>query len=371
MGGRKRTMKKLALILALLLGCAALFVACGTEDDGAPAGMQAVNCDGLPYTTYLPDQWVVKTPGNMLEAVVSSSTPVAITVRHFPVQVENVSAYWEKTEAELKESLLEYKLEEIPTRYALCGQDDGLAVSYSGCRGGRSYRFYQVMTIKDGILYLVTYSAETNVKTGTDLYGTYFDDAYRVIENMKFQTPAESVPPESATDENGMLALNIDNTGWDVAMSVPSGWIDESYGTFAFARDPESGASVSLMLETTEVTYSSDYWKQVVTDIKSLYPMSVFEYETESDTVGDKLVVDGDSEDEEVFLGGTYAQRMEYVLVTENARYACVKIVSVEKYPLHVLTFTYPLTAGGDEKAERAHFESLVSAITKTVKIGE
>ena len=358
-------MKKFVSILALLLACLALFSACGTEGSDVPAGMKSVDCEGLPYKTYLPAQWQTKRVGTMLEAMVSASTPVAITVRHFEVEETDVQAYWQKTDAELTASLLGYKIEEAPTAYTVCGAE-GITVSYSGIKGEAKYRFMQAMSISDGTLYLVTYSAQTNVKTGTDLYGKYLDDAYRVIDEM---TPVEEtdapseIPTEIPTDENGMLILDTETEGWNVSVSAPFGWIDESYGTFAFARDPESGMSFSLTLENTDDVSFVDYWRNTVKSIKTLYPESEFEYKEDGETAGRELVF------EDTELAGMRAERVDYILVTSEKRYASVKVVVLEKYPLYVLTLMCPLAEGEDEAATIAKFEETVSAVMASIVI--
>ena len=85
-------MKKILCTLLLCLCIVLTLTACSEGD--VPAGMQSIDCDGLPYHAYLPDQWEVRRANDHLEACVSSSTPVAITVRHFETKAENVNNYW-------------------------------------------------------------------------------------------------------------------------------------------------------------------------------------------------------------------------------------------------------------------------------------
>lgn len=335
-------MKK--ILITLLLCACFLLTACA--EGGAPAGMQTVDCTGLPYHTYLPDQWEVRRTNDHLEACVSASTPVAITVRHLTVEETNVNDYWQNTQKKLETVYADFKVEENLTVYTLCGQD-GATVSYSGKLDNASYRFLQAMTLKDTTLYLVTYSAQTNVKTGTDLYGTYIDDAFRVIDNMKFaEANSESASEEREENEKGLALIGDAATkGWDVRMFAPKNWIDESYGTFAFARDPETGASVSLCIEQTEAKDFEAYWEGTVKELKSLYPDSEFVYEDATDkegaTVGDaeKLVF------EECKVGSLRGERIDYLLVTGSARYNCAKVAVVGGYRLYVLTFMFPVAS--------------------------
>lgn len=324
------------------------------SEGSVPAGMQSVDCSGLPYHAYLPDQWEVRQANGHLEACVSSSTPVAITVRHFSAQEESVNDYWQNMQEQLEMTYAQFKLEEQPTEYTVCGQS-GTVVSYSGKKGELSYRFLQAMTIKDGVLYLVTYSAQTGVKTGTDLYATYIDDAYRVIDNMTFaeKETGETDSESSEANENGMIEIGDQKTkGWKVRLFAPKGWIDESYGTFAFARDPQSNSSLSLCMESTDAEDFSEYWEQTVAELKALYPDSEFAYEDASDeegaTVGDaeKLVYT------ECTVSGARAERIDYILVTEQSRYRCAKIAAVRDYKLYVLTFMFPVGHMDSEVAQ-------------------
>ena len=184
-----------------------------------------------------------------------------------------------------------------------------------------------------------------NVKTGTDLYKTYLDDAYRVIDHMTFAEKTASEDSEMREEnEKGMILIgDLQTKGWKVRLYAPNGWVDQSYGTFAFATDPETHASLSLCTEETDAKDFQDYWETRAAELKSLYPMTEFTYEDVSNqegaTVGDaeKLVCKEWKTDDGLRVG-----RLDYVLVTDNARYQSVKIAVVGGYKLYVLTFMFP-----------------------------
>ena len=356
-------MKK-TLITFLIFVCLLLTVSACSEG-GAPAGMQTVDCDGLPYHTYLPDQWEVRQANGHLEACVSSSTPVAITVRHVRVEEENVNDYWQNEQKKLESLYADFKIEEKLTEYTVCAQA-GAVVSYSGKLDTRSYRLLQAMTLKDGTLYLVTYSAQTNVKTGTNLYGTYLDDAYRVIDNMSFaeQKAEDGTAAKPEENEKGMIRIGDTATkGWKVRFFAPKGWLDESYGTFAFARDPESNASVSLCMEETEATDFAEYWGQTVKALKGVYPDSEFAYreaneEEKKDGKTEMLVYS------ECTVSSLRGERIDYVLVTDTARYQCTKAAVIGGYKLYVLTFMFP-----EGSAEADANERVISDVLSSLEI--
>ena len=339
-------MKRIVSVFLLCVLCTLLFASCSNGSQ-APAGMQSVDCDGLPYLVYTPVQWEDKRVGNHIECMVSSSTPVRIRVSHFESDAADVQSCFQDSRAELEAIYKNFKIEEEPTAYTM-GGIEGLCVSYSGKLGDDSYRFLQAMVLKDGSLYLVTYSAQTNVSTGTDLYGNYVEDAYRVIDNFSFVDAAsgDASTEELETTENGLVRIGQTGTkGWNVKMYAPIGWIDESYGAFAFARSAESGASVSLTLEMTEMKTFDDYWKATANELLALYPDSQFEYRV-AEEEGGASEAGKNIAFEEVTLDGRRGERIDYTLVTGDNTYACTKIAVVKDYHLYVMTFMFPSGAG-------------------------
>ena len=157
-------------------------------------------------------------------------------------------------------------------------------------------------------------------------------------------------------NDKGLIEIGDAQTkGWKVDMYAPAGWIDESYGTLAFARDPQTNASVSLCMEETDAHNFAEYWLERANELKTIYPESEFPYVTDS-TENNKL----DFEEAE---DGSYA-RLDYVLVSGASRYDCVKIAVIGKYKLYVLTFMFP--EGGIEKAAR---EKIVNDVFTSFEI--
>ena len=120
---------------------------------------------------------------------------------------------------------------------------------------------------------------------------------------------------------------------------------------------------MSLCMESTDAEDFEQYWEQTVAELKTLYPESEFVYQDASDeegaTVGDteKLVYT------ECTVSGARAERIDYILVTEQARYSCVKVATVHDYHLYVLTFMFP-------EASASIADSVCDAVLDSLVIG-
>ncbi len=347
--------KTIALILALITVLPMLF-ACSSGIDPenvVPDGLQAVDCEGLPYKTYMPISWLAYRRENHVEAVVASSTPVSLSVRHFPCDAESVTAYWEANEKELSSLYKNFAVVDAPEAYTF-GTNEAISVSYKGSVGESDYRFFQAMLLDGGTLYLLTFCARLNVQTGTDLYATHVESAYLVAKNFKLlekqsgENESESAEPILPTDELKAIGGGEDAGDFYTAYA-PSAWQDESYGSFSFARNTESGSSFSVIMRDADVSSYNELWLNVKNEVLALYPKSEFKTYIAADK--DLQVDIGDVVREDCTAAGKDGQRITYTLFTEKGRYTVYVCAVYYDYRIYTMTYTCRQANGESEKA--------------------
>ena len=346
--------KPIALLLALVSVLPMLFACGGTVDPETvvPDGLQAVDCEGLPYKTYMPISWQAYRREQHVEAVVATGTPVSLSVRHFASDAESVSAYWEENKRELASLYKNFEIVEQPEAYTF-GTNEALSVSYKGRVGESDYRFFQAMLLDDGTLYLLTFCARLNVATGTDLYQTYVESAYLVAKNFKLlekeSTELESETAAPGTEQDTLIAIGGGEDAGDFYTAyAPASWLDESYGSFSFARNAESGSSFSVIMRDADVTSYNEFWRNLKTEVLALYPKSEFKTYMAADT---SLKVEiGDVVREDCKVEGKDGQRITYTLITEKGSYTVYVCAVYHDYRIYTMTYTCRKDVGEEEK---------------------
>lgn len=344
----------LTCMLALLF---VVLTACGGGAEPIPAGMQLVDCEGLPYKVYMPEAWEVKRVDEHIEAAVTASTPASITVYHTKTEATDVSAYVESMVPRLEKQYGTFKFETLPEAYVLGGVD-GLTFTYSGTLNSVFYRVFQVVALKDGNAYFVTFAA-AKTENGRDLFEAYADDAYRVADEFIFTDGAATPDAPSAEGEVHLTAKEYES----YSLTVPAGFLDESKGAALVAREPLRGASVTMVAETTEANTFEEYWKGVLDAVLSLYPKS--EIPRETDGAADGTTAEGAQAYAylETKLDGLAAERVDYVLVTEAARYRVVKIGVARNYRVYMLTLTIP-----EEGYTKEEGDTLITSVVNSFR---
>lgn len=154
-------MKKIISIVILLATVAILLVSC--SDPNTPDGMIQASGDSAPYLFYVPEDWKVDLQTGVTTAHDAEDLRVTVSVTAYELEKrdDTVETWWEVNLHDLEAAFVDY--EEISNGNTELDGVHAVEYVYSAKIGEDSYTFRQVAAIKDGDVYLITYSAPSAV----------------------------------------------------------------------------------------------------------------------------------------------------------------------------------------------------------------
>lgn len=173
-------MKKYTYIIALLLALTTL-VSCSRGTTDTPPGMQEASTDVVNYDFFVPDDWTVETSTGVITAKYSDSITVNVSMMAAtaPDGIEDAAAYWDYYRDTFAATFTEWEL--ISDEASLLDEHAAHRYVYTGAVGGSQvHKFMQTVCVKDGVVYLFTYTASP------DRYDEYLQDAESMLEYFKF-----------------------------------------------------------------------------------------------------------------------------------------------------------------------------------------
>jgi len=177
--------KRIAAFIIAALTVVTLFSSCGGKDDEneLPEGFLMATNDAVDYYFYYPAGWTLDKNDGMISAYASEQDPATLSVTTFnaPSDFENLDKYFNETYEELfKANFGDAAYTEKGTEILLEKYPAYRCQFVSDIAGGK-YKFMQVMSVKGGYIYLITYtSSEEN-------YDKYYDDMVKAVEYFKFK----------------------------------------------------------------------------------------------------------------------------------------------------------------------------------------
>ena len=152
----------LTLLTLVLTGC---------SDKTAPDGYQNAAGDSEAFYLYVPTTWVLNNSGGTASAYYSSDDYSNVTMTCMvidPDEMDELEEYKAITLAELESVLPDFKVVETPVDSDIpeeekapltLGGRDAISFEYECTLGGKTYRYMQVVTLKDDFFYLLTYTS--------------------------------------------------------------------------------------------------------------------------------------------------------------------------------------------------------------------
>ncbi len=171
-------MKKIVSIIVLLATLAMLLVSCKESD--APDGMIKASSDAAPYVFYIPEDWKVDLQTGVTTAHDSENvrTTVSVTAYELENREDTIETWWEVNLHDLEAAFDEYT--EISSGNTEIDGVHAVEYVYSAKIGTDSYTFRQVAAINGGNVYLITYSATSNV------FEAGAEDFTKMVDNFLF-----------------------------------------------------------------------------------------------------------------------------------------------------------------------------------------
>lgn len=196
------------LVLASLLA----FCGCSQKDAWVPAGMKLASTDAVDYTVYMPESWTVDVSTGIISAYVSNTDRSNVTVTAFNLSDDDakltLDEYWAKYEADLRLTFPDMKYlaekDEAETTettenaeteaaadtteaahpgYPTSTVIDNTAANkyfYTATVTGIGYQFMQVVIIRGGVAYIITYTSTP------ELFDTHIEEIDKITDNFKF-----------------------------------------------------------------------------------------------------------------------------------------------------------------------------------------
>lgn len=178
---RKKDVKKIISAVVVLIMCSILAACSGQSygDSWVPAGMQLASGTDASYKLYVPNAWTVDTSTGLTTASTNSGN-----ISFYPQKLEDSSTslteYWEAYSDALQKSFSELTYETEGENILLDGSVPGLKYVYTAKLSDVSYKFMQVIAIREGYVYIFTYtSTEEN-------YQQCLEDAESIVSHIMF-----------------------------------------------------------------------------------------------------------------------------------------------------------------------------------------
>ncbi len=196
----KTVLKKIIIGLFALILCLCA-VSCGDKDDYVPAGFKRASDENADYILYVPDSWDVDMTTGVTTAKVSETDSSNISFIGFElddaivnVETQAGTAEGDEAKADTLDRFWEYYSAEFSKTFSDMAYDEGenganMIVSkqaakrytYSATVTGVEYKFMQIVVIKDGSVFILTYTAQK------DVFDTHKNDVLEIAKYIELK----------------------------------------------------------------------------------------------------------------------------------------------------------------------------------------
>ena len=175
-------MKKFIALLASVLLLGTVLSSCGQNSDStAPMGFMEISDDGVTYDLYVPDEWTADVSTGMTSAYYDGRDPSNISMTAFELDysVTSIEDYWASYEPDLKAVFPD--LEYVDQSAVTLDGVPAMQYVYTASMSDLSYKFMQLVAIKDNTVYIFTYTATT------DKYDEHIEDVIAMLDYFNFK----------------------------------------------------------------------------------------------------------------------------------------------------------------------------------------
>ena len=180
---------KLKRILCLLLIAVALLAlsSCSGKTD-VPKGMKlASDTSVVDYSLFVPESWVIDSSDGKTMAHVSENDRSSVSVAQWNLtsDISSVDKWWDNYKEQIGEVFTEMTVITEGEKLVV----DGKAASkyvYSAKLGESKYPFMVVATIRNGSIYVITYTSMGEIDDESSLFSKNLETVNSIIENFRF-----------------------------------------------------------------------------------------------------------------------------------------------------------------------------------------
>lgn len=354
----------LCLCVALLLGLSSC-VRIGSGDEDTPEGMQIASAAGSDYLLYVPTTWVVNTAYGISGAYRDLSRQSSVSMMKYPItdvwsaEMEAATVggdtpatsrflwfFLNECLRPVRASALDGKVSIDEEAADLLDKTDAYRFCYSALVGGKTYRYRQLVTEKNGAFYVFTFTATE------EMYENYLGDVEKILNAFRF-TEKPYYPKDFAkTPDKGEAPAGMQACfGDDVAyrMYIPAEWVidPDSSVWAAYVKEDRSSVSMVPYRPTAEHLSVAEYFDMICKQTEQLLG-------------ADAMRID-ESKTHKEPLGSREATVWEYTCVIGGVTYRCRQYIAAYRSMMYNLT--YMATAENFDK-HTADVDRIVAAFS-------
>ncbi len=185
-------MKKTVCIVMTLILCLTALVSCSPKDEYVPAGFKKISDKNADHVLYVPEGWVSDMSTGVTTAYVSENDFSNISFTSFDLdgalsktdetgdeEVSLLDRYWEYYSAEFEKTFSDMKYE-LEGEDLLVSKTESKKYVYTASVTGKTYKYMQVVTIKNDVVYIFTYTALEEVD-GVKVFDSHLSDVNKIV----------------------------------------------------------------------------------------------------------------------------------------------------------------------------------------------
>ena len=270
----KRTLTRaLTLVLTALLLLTPLTSCAGGEDE-IPEHMQIATASGSLYRLYVPQDWNVMLDMGTSGAYASLQGTAVVFVRDYDALGMSAADFARDVHSPLLTSAFpEHEMElSDPTATVLDGQA-AVYLDYKGTREQVTYIGRDVVCIRDGRAYVLSFCAQKDVYEGYTPMRDEMTAAFRFSTEPYAPKKATNTVDPTAPAPAGMKLASNDDVAY--RFYVPSSWIlDTALPTSSayVSEDDRSNVSVTVYMPEVDRMSADEYWELASGQIRAVCP---------------------------------------------------------------------------------------------------
>lgn len=179
-------MKRILSILLIVLALCALSSCSGNGE--VPKGMKLASDTGVvDYSLFVPESWIIDASDGKTMVHVSETDRSSVSVAQWNLteELSSIDAWWANYKEQISEAFAEMTVVTEGEKTVV----DGKAASkyvYSAKLGENKYPFMVVATLRNGSIYVITYTSVGEIDDENSLFSKNLGTVNSIIENFKF-----------------------------------------------------------------------------------------------------------------------------------------------------------------------------------------